>query len=242
MAAVLAVGGGPSEGGGYALDHWGAALSHHSAASLWGLLAVEAEPVDVAVRGQGGRAKRTGIRTHRPRSLAASDVTLYRGLPVTTPARTVADLRRACGERRPGALSAWELRRAIRQANVLGLPVDEETRAERSRSDLEDDFRALCNRHRLPEPQVNFPIGKYIVDFLWPERRVIVETDSYIYHRGKVAFQDDRGRDLYLRRRGYTVLRLSEKQVNEEPDLVAEVLAATLGRDREAHGGALAGA
>ena len=56
----------------------------------------------------------------------------------------------------------------------------------------------------------------------------MVETDSYLYHRGKVAFQDDRSIDLGLMRLGYEVLRLSELQIDEEPAQVAEVLAARL--------------
>lgn len=228
MAAVLAVGGGPTGASGAVLDHWGAAVSHRSAALHWDLTRDFDGPVDVIVLRTGGRATRTGVRIHRSVSLAPVDVTIHRGVPVTRPTRTIADLRLALAARHPGALPAWELRRAIRQANVLGLPVNEEIRAERSRSDLEDDFREICKRHRLPEPQVNFRVGQYIVDFLWPGRRAIVETDSYLYHRGEVAFQDDRARDLYLKRRGYSVLRLSEKQVNEESDLVAEVLAEML--------------
>lgn len=124
-------------------------------------------------------------------------------------------------------LPAWELRRAIRQASVLGLPVAEAD-SDPTRSDLELDFLRLCRRHGLPGPEVNVRVGPHLVDFLWPERRVVVETDSYLYHGGKVAFQDDRGRDLYLRRRGFEVLRLSEQLVNEQPEAVAEVLAATL--------------
>jgi very-short-patch-repair endonuclease len=66
------------------------------------------------------------------------------------------------------------------------------------------------------------------VDFLWREERLMVETDSYLYHRGRAAFQDDRGRELELMRLGYDVLRLSERQVNEERERVAEVVAAAL--------------
>lgn len=43
-----------------------------------------------------------------------------------------------------------------------------------------------------------------------------METDSYLYHRGREAFQDDRARDLDLRALGFQVIRLSERQVNEE--------------------------
>jgi very-short-patch-repair endonuclease len=52
----------------------------------------------------------------------------------------------------------------------------------------------------------------------------VVETDSYLYHRGEVAFQEDRARDLDLIRRGFEVLRISELQLDEEPVQVAEVL------------------
>jgi very-short-patch-repair endonuclease len=78
---------------------------------------------------------------------------------------------------------------------------------------------------------VNVRVGPHLVDFLWPESRLVVETDGYLYHRGKAAFQDDRERDLDLRRLGYEVLRLSERQVDEEPDRVAEALSGRL-RDR----------
>jgi very-short-patch-repair endonuclease len=137
-------------------------------------------------------------------------------------------MRNATSLGRSGAVSPRELRRAIRQANVLGLPIGEESGRDRTRSDLERDFLWLCRRHRLPRPEVNVRLGPHLVDFLWREQHLVVEADSYLYHRGKAAFQEDRGRDLELKRLGYEVLRLSEKQVDEEPDRVGEVLIAVL--------------
>jgi very-short-patch-repair endonuclease len=227
LAAVLALGGEP-RGGGSVLEHWGAAVSHRSALSLWSLLSVTQAPIDVIVFGYGGRARRKGIRVHRSLSVGPRDVTLHRGIPVTTAARTIADLREAISARRDGAISSHELRKAIRQANVLGLPVGTRDATVRTRSDLEGDFLRLCRRHRLPRPEINVRIGPYLVDFLWRGRRFVVETDSYLYHRGEVAFQEDRARDLALMRRGFEVLRLSEVQLDEEPHQVAEVLVARL--------------
>lgn len=227
MAAVLTLGGGP-RGGGSALAHWGAAVSHRSALSLWGLLPASRVPSDVIVKGNGGRARRAGIRVHRSLSLVPGDVTLHRGIPVTTPERTIADLREAISARRSSAIAGRELRKAIRQANVLGLPIGHRDARVRTRSDLEQDFLMLCHRHRLPLPEVNVRIGPYLVDFLWRDRRLVVETDSYLYHRGEVAFQEDRARELGLMRRGFEVLRLSELQLDGEPAHVAEVLAARL--------------
>ncbi len=226
MAAVLALGGGPYDGGS-ALEHWGAAVSHRSALSLWGLLSDNQAHSDVLVPGDGGRARRAGIRVHRSRTLASSEVTLHRGIPVTTPTRTIADLREAISVRRSGAISSWELRKAIRQANVLGLPIASRDAKVRTRSDLEADFLRLCRRHRLPRPEVNVRIGPYLVDFLWRQQRFVVETDSYLYHRGEIAFQEDRARDLGLMRRGFEVLRISELQL-DEPAQAVEVLIAKL--------------
>ncbi len=228
MAAVLAVGRGPMRAGEPLLDYWGAAVSHRGAAVLWELLPYTSGTVDVIVPGNGGRARRAGVRVHRSRSLARRDVVSRQGVPLTSSARTVEDLRRAVAAGWPGALTPRELRKAVRQANVLGLPVDEEGRRVRTRGDLEEDFLRLCRRHRLPLPEVNVRVGAFLVDFIWRERRLVVETDHYIHHRGRAAFQDDRGRGLELRRLGYEVLQLSEKQIDEEARRVAETLGAIL--------------
>jgi very-short-patch-repair endonuclease len=135
---------------------------------------------------------------------------------VTKPVQTIADLR--------SAVSPKDLRRAIRQANVLGLPIGPEAAADRTRSDLELDFLRLCRRFRLPTPEVNVRIGPHLVDFLWLGRRLVVETDGYLYHRGRQAFLDDRARDLDLKARGFEVLHLSEEQIDTEPERVAAVL------------------
>jgi very-short-patch-repair endonuclease len=234
MAAVLAVGSGSHRTGDSVLGYWGAAVSHRSAACLWNLLPIRDHPADVIVRGDGGRMNRRGIRVHRSLLLVPTDVTLRHGIPLTTPGRTIADLRRAASQRWRGAVPPHELRKAIRQAGVLGLPIGEQSAIgpgqgdNRTRSDLELDFLQLCRRHRLPGPEVNVPIASYLVDFLWRDRRLIVETDSYVYHRGEEAFQDDHSRDLELKGLGYEVVRLSERQINEEPSKVAQTLAALL--------------
>lgn len=234
MAAVLAVGAGSHRAGDSILGYWGAAASHRSAACLWNLLPVGDHPADVIVKGNAGRMNRRGLRVHRSHLLTPTDVTLRLAIPVTTPARTIADLRRAASQKWRGAVPPHELRKVIRQAGVLGLPIGDQSAIgdgpgdDRTRSDLELDFLQLCRRHRLPAPEVNVPIGRYLVDFLWRDRQLIVETDSYVYHRGEEAFQNDHSRDLDLKGLGYEVVRLSERQINEEPSQVAQTLAGLL--------------
>jgi very-short-patch-repair endonuclease len=111
--------------------------------------------------------------------------------------------------------------------------MDDEDAADRTRGDLEGAFLAICKCHRLPRPEVNVRIGSFLVDFLWAQKRFIVETDSYLHHRGKAVFQDDRRRDLALRKLGYDVLRLSEAQIDEAPKDVAEVLGTELRKRRD---------
>jgi very-short-patch-repair endonuclease len=206
MAAALALG--------------DAFLSHRSAAALWGLLPIRPGPIDVSIASRTGPRRHRGIHVHRPRSLRRDQVTRRHGIPITTPKRTISDLRRTTGPA--------EVRRAIRQAEVLGLHLGEED-GDRTRSELERLFLQLCRRHRLPVPEVNVRIGGRVVDFLWRDRRLIVETDGYRFHRGRAAFEDDRARDLELRALGYEVIRLSYRQVIEQPRQVAEVLRVALG-------------
>lgn len=207
MAAVLACG--P-----------GAVLSHGSAAALWGLLRPFAGPIDVSVPTHGGRRSRAGIRIHRCESLVNGDrreapdlVTTRTRIPVTTVARTIADLR--------GTVPLHLVRRAIRQAEIARLPLGSDVKTDRTRSDLERDFLRLCRDHGLTPPEVNVKIGRWTVDFLWRRERLAVETDSYAYHRGSVAFEDDHARDLDLRRRGYAVHRFTGRQLRDRPAHVA---------------------
>jgi very-short-patch-repair endonuclease len=132
---------------------------------------------------------------------------------VTSVPRTIADLRRS-------SLPARWIRRAIRQAEIAGLDLGAEVEGDRTRSDVERAFLRICRTAGFPAPLVNVKVGRRLVDFLWPAERLAVETDSYKYHRGSIAFEDDHARDLDLRARGYEVRRFSERQVMREPRLV----------------------
>ena len=198
-----------------------AVLSHRSAAALWALLPPAEGPVDISLPSRSGRRRRQGIRIHRPESLKPEETTWRSEIPVTSPARTLADLRTAAPAR--------ELRRAIRQADFLGLPTGPDVEMDKTRSELERRFLWLCARHRLPKPAVNKRIGGLTVDFCWIEKRLIAETDGYRAHRGRAAFEDDRERDLRLRALGFDVMHLSYDQVFRKPDEVVAVLRPMLG-------------
>jgi very-short-patch-repair endonuclease len=199
----------------------GAVLSHRSAAALWGLLRASDGPVDVTTPSTAGRRNRRGIRVYRSSSLTSGTTTIRGNIAVTTPQRTLADLRRVV------AVQLW--RSAARRAEVLGLGARAADGGPApTRSELEDRFLRLCRRHRLPLPEVNVRVGPFLVDFLWRDRLLIVEADGYRYHRGRQAFESDRARDLELRRLGYDVIRLTFRQVVDEPAAVSCTLRALL--------------
>lgn len=193
----------------------GAALSHQSAAYLWGFLDPRPGPVHVTSPSTAGRARRADVVLHRSPSLAAGGETILRDdIAVTSPRRTIEDLARTAEPRL--------VRRARRQAEFRGhrlaLPSD------RTRSDLERDFLRFLARNRFHRPVVNARVGPYTVDFLWSRELVVVETDFFGYHRGSQAFEEDHQRDLDLRRAGYTVLRYTGTQLDRHPDAVATEL------------------
>jgi hypothetical protein len=199
----------------------GAVLSHGSAAALWQFLRPIEGPIHVTVSGEGGRKPRPGLRIHRSRTLTTRDITRRHGIAVTTPARTIEDIR--------PVVAPYLFRRALRQAELAGHRVPHLATVKRTRSDLELLFLTLCDDHGLPRPTVNVRVVGRLVDFFWPEHRVAVETDSWDYHRGSVAFEDDHDRDLALHVRGITTRRYTGDQLEAAPGAVAADLREALG-------------
>ncbi len=207
-----------------------AVLSHRSAAILWGIHRSDAAKIDVTVpRTCGFRSTRT-IAVHRPR-LPPIAMT-HAGVRVTTPGRTLQDLATAVPRRmlEKAAEMAEALRLhveldpdhpgAARLANVL----DHHDLDHTTRSPLEDDFLELCDRYAIPRPLVNTVVEGFEVDFVWPEARLIVETDSRTWHDTADAFERDRVRDAQLTAAGWRVVRFTRRRVRTEPAAVADLV------------------
>jgi very-short-patch-repair endonuclease len=206
-----------------------AALSHRSAAAIWGLL--EPTPGDVVVTVVGvDRRSRPGIRVHRIQSLDRRDLRLRDGLPVTSPPRTIVDLAHdpdleeaiavaqargyasldeiwAAMSRAPRCKGAARLRALLETGEASGL----------TRSWTERRMRSLLRAAELPQPLANVPLLGYVADFLWPELKLIVETDGFESHSSRSAFEHDRRRDQKLAAAGYTVIRVTCRQLQDEP-------------------------
>lgn len=240
MAAVLA--GGP-----------GAVLSHRSAAAHWGIRDHRGGPIDIT---SPSKTKSQGsIRRHSVQ-LPADEVTVERGIPVTTVPRTIFDLaavstphavesalRQSEFRRLYDPLSLHDLidrypgHRGIRSARTALA-----RRAEapgRTVGRLEDRFLPFLDHHDLPRPHLNAWLEaggrRFQVDCLWPAAMQIVELDGWEGHGTRTAFREDRARDRRLRVAGYGVTRIPWSALDDEPTAVAADLRSLLLRQPSHH-------
>lgn len=71
------------------------------------------------------------------------------------------------------------------------------------------------------------PLAPYIVDFLCPRRRVVLEIDGD-YHRIAATRERDRVRDYNLGLMGYRVVHCTNEEVLTTPETIVERVKATL--------------
>jgi very-short-patch-repair endonuclease len=95
-----------------------------------------------------------------------------------------------------------------------------------TRSELEERFLSIIAQFGLPRPRVNAQLHGYEVDFLWPDAKLVVETDGAATHATRAAFEGDRARDLLLKTHGYDVIRVTHRMLTTRPHDVARLLRA----------------
>ena len=114
---------------------------------------------------------------------------------------------------------------ALRRAVALHLP-----ELARARNHFEREFLVLVEGASLPIPEVNATVEGLEVDALWRDARLIVELDGHETHANPVANEEDRRRELILRRAGYRVIRYTWRQVTGNPAAVVTDLRRALER------------
>lgn len=227
-----------------------AILSHRSAAALWGIAPDSARMVEVSLRSSAPR-RRPGVRVFRRPRLGNAEVTTHERIPTTTPVRTLVDLARV--------LSSAQIERAVNDADRLDL-VDPESLADAlegyrgvpgvgplreildrrtfrlTDSELERRFLGLVAAAGLPMPLTQQHLNGFRVDFLWPDLKLVVETDGLRYHRTAGQQARDRMRDQSHLAAGYTPLRFTHAQVRFEAGYVRFTLNAVVNRLRRLGG------
>jgi very-short-patch-repair endonuclease len=219
LAAVLAVGS-------------GAVLSHRDAAALHGMRATP-ESRKVSVTTTRAAREIPGVWLYRRRVLPPDEVEVARGVPVTSPARTLVDLAPmltaaqlagTLGEAdRRDLLDLDAVEEALKRARTrhgqghrrlkAALDAHRRTGAVLLRSALEERFLDLVLNAGLPQPHLNAPTAGYQVDALWPDCRLVVELDGWAHHKERHAAARDREKTNELQLHGYTVLRFLHADV-----------------------------
>jgi very-short-patch-repair endonuclease len=222
----------------------GALLSHLDAAAVWDL-GRPYGPVNVTTEARG-RHGHPGIALHRVRNLHADDRARCNGFPVTSVARSLLDLAATIDPQRLTRIVEQAERleildliaidsllarsrgrrgcRALRAVLVDYLPSAHDTRTE-----LERKLLALCRDAGLPLPHLNVIVEGFEVDMAWPEHRLVVELDSFEFHRTRAAFERDRARDIALKLAGWDSIRITHRRLSREPRAAIEELRALLG-------------
>jgi very-short-patch-repair endonuclease len=229
-----------------------AAVSHQTAAELWGLTGRGVRAIEI-VTTRWDRVHRQGLTVHESLDLLPEDVVEKDGVPITAPARTVVDL---------GASNKWLVERALeegirrdlftvgdveafvarvakrgrRGVGVIRPLLEARRRWDRpTESALEDEFLKLVLEAELPVPYLQFEVrddrGGFVsrADFAYPAARVLIELDSEAHHLDRISFRRDRSKQNAAATLGWTVLRYTWWDLVEEPSRVCAELQAMLG-------------
>jgi very-short-patch-repair endonuclease len=177
------------------------------------------------------------------------------GIPVTSPFRTIFDLAAVAEmrelerafheaearevtdrvslpmllERYPGRRGAKNLRTLLETRQPVGI----------TRNDFEEAFVALVDRYGFPRPRMNADLairGRFFeIDALWERERVAVELDSRGIHGTHKKFETDRLRDRILVAEDWRTMRVTWRQLQEEPEAIADDLKKALGQGHHPH-------
>jgi very-short-patch-repair endonuclease/predicted transcriptional regulator of viral defense system len=225
MAAVLACG-------------TDAVLSHRSAGQLWRL--IPPAPALPEVSRPRKFRQREGLVCHRA-SFRADEIDTVDGLPVTSPFRTLFDLAALLSKREleralheaevaqltdrvslPQLIARYPGRRGV--ANLRALLADNEP-VGITRNDFEELFVALVDEYDLSRPRFNATLplrGRLLEpDAMWPAAKLLVELDGRAVHGTRSAFESDRQRDRILLAEGWRSLRVTWRQLQDEPGAIA---------------------
>ncbi len=223
----------------------GAALSHASAAALWGLPGFALEPAHVTIHRRAHPVRDPLGTVHRVRAFSLAHRTVLDGIPVVRPELLMLQL---CATTPPGRAErlldrAWSMRLLsgastrrvldeVAGSGVHGVSVLRELLAARGpdyvppASGLEGRFAELLRRSGAApmDRQVDLGGDHWCgrVDFVDRSCGLVVEIDSERYHSALSDQASDAAREAELRDAGFTVLRFTDFQVFHRPSEVIE--------------------
>lgn len=221
--------------------------SHRCAGYLWGFRKFETPTIEVLTR-RDHTPSFDDVTIRRTRRLDPSDVETFRGIPITSRARTLLDLCDASPLLVEGALngalhkrsvSVRKLQKALdrvtprhpgaRLFRDLLMPFAEGQRP--TESELEDDFlEFVIRKHDLPVPVRQHPVGRRSIDFAYPDLVFGIEIDSVRAHAAREDVQRNASKANELL--DWWIVRFVHDDIHRWPEDTAAFLRGTIARRR----------
>jgi hypothetical protein len=216
MAAVLACG-------------EGALLSHDSAAALWGLRRWPKTPEVTTAK----HVRRPNIGTHRSTTLDPTDVRVELNVPTVNAGRAIFEIaprlsdrqltRATQDARHEGHLKPTDLDKLLLRCPRLQQLVDPTQNP--TKSGFEDELTSWLTKHGLPIPITNTKVNGHEVDALYPEHKLILELDSWPFHKDYPTWRSDRERDAEnLAQGGHRTFRIPEHLTDTKAAQLRKIL------------------
>jgi len=220
----------------------GSALSHRTAARLWGLDGFDASAIELTSLRRLRPVESTDL-IHRVRSVRLLQIKIRQGLPVTSPERTLLDLAVTQSKDRTEQLLDELLRQkgvTLRQLAIhlarhrtrRGWKILRQLVRERSQgqapleSKLEQLLYSLIKESGLPPPQRQLRVatqsGTVRLDLAYPKQMLAIEADGHRYHSSRQAWQYDLSRASELTALGWRLLRFTWEDVHRRPEVILD--------------------
>lgn len=227
------------------------ALSHESAIALWKIAPQQRGWHVVVPAGPGPRRSPPTITVHRSRMLSPDDVRTVRGIPVTSVARTLADLA-SCVEpdRLAKIVHEAEVMRLLNVTAVIEVldRCPQRRGAAALRALLSDPapvdnrefvrrYLGFCKRYALPQPEVGAYLNARLphlteADMYYRRERLVVELDGAAVHLTRKRFESDRRRDSALLALDIPTVRVTWRRLTTDAASLAAELHEILARRR----------
>jgi very-short-patch-repair endonuclease len=224
-----------------------AVASHRSAARLWDFPGGREDIAEITCP-RWRRARHAGVVIHETKRLDGCDLTMVRGIPTTTPERTLLDAGAVCRPSvvelalehglRQGLFTIGSLQQLVRRLGRQGrngvgvlraLIAERDPTAAPTESAMETRVLQMLRRNGLARPITQFDIfdgSRFVarVDFAYPRWMVCMEYESYQEHTGIRALERDNPRRNALVSLGWKPIGITAHDIRSGGQRVATAI------------------
>jgi len=228
-----------------------AVVSRQAAAALWEFENYWRNRVELS--GLSVLSSPPGVDYHRVRRLAPADITVRRGIRVTSVARTILDLAALVSPQTLERTLDEALRKQMVTLKALRYCIDRNGRrgrdgvghlemlmAERYQqhppdSPLETDVAALLRESGVPAGIKRHRVieGDQViaeVDLAWPREKVAAQVHGSSFHRQPRNWENDQWVENQLQLHGWLVVKVTARMLAESPEEVVASVSRAIGR------------